>query len=556
MEPTAEQILELVAAYAAKRHRSAEFDPSKPAVPVSGKVFGPEEVVELVRSSLDFWLTSGPETQRFQRALARRAGVRHALMVNSGSSANLLAISTLCASGMRDRRLRPGDEVITVAAGFPTTVNPIVQNGLVPVFVDVELPGYNIDVRQLEDALSPRTRAVVIAHTLGNPFDLEAIEAFCKRHELMLVEDCCDALGATYNGRPVGTFGDLATLSFYPAHQITTGEGGAVLMQRASLRRVAESLRDWGRDCWCDTGCDNTCGKRFSQQHGTLPPGYDHKYVYSEVGYNLKATDLQAAIGAVQLGRLDEFVARRAHNHARLTEGLADLQDTLVLPEAAPGARPSWFGFAHLSARGRTDLAQRSAPFPRGARDRHPPAVRGQPAPPAGVSGCRAPRGRAAHGHERCDRARVLDRLLPGADRRAHRLRDRPLPQGARPAAATRRRSDGTFKQTCRPPITWLSMSYTDAVSRVSQIQAQIASIQTAFDPSVAAATSAGSTTGTSSTGHRRRAPTRPASRAPWRRPRTPAPTTGGAALPSSAQTMLTSDQQQFASRLAVRHRP
>jgi CDP-6-deoxy-D-xylo-4-hexulose-3-dehydrase len=346
MEPTAEQILELVAAYAANRHRSAEFDPSKPVVPVSGKVFGPEEVVELVRSSLDFWLTSGPETQRFQRALARRAGVRHALMVNSGSSANLLAISTLCASGMRDRRLRPGDEVITVAAGFPTTVNPIVQNGLVPVFVDVELPGYNIDVRQLEDALSPRTRAVVIAHTLGNPFDLEAIEAFCKRHELTLVEDCCDALGATFNGRPVGTFGDLATLSFYPAHQITTGEGGAVLMQRASLRRVAESLRDWGRDCWCDTGCDNTCGKRFSQQHGTLPPGYDHKYVYSEVGYNLKATDLQAAIGAVQLGRLDEFVARRAHNHARLKEGLADLHDTLVLPEAAPGARPSWFGFA------------------------------------------------------------------------------------------------------------------------------------------------------------------------------------------------------------------
>jgi CDP-6-deoxy-D-xylo-4-hexulose-3-dehydrase len=247
---------------------------------------------------------------------------------------------------MRDRRLRPGDEVITVAAGFPTTVNPIVQNGLVPVFVDVELPSYNIDVSQLEAALSPRTRAVVIAHTLGNPFDLDTIAAFCARHELMLVEDCCDALGATYNGRPVGTFGDLATLSFYPAHQITTGEGGAVLMQRASLRRVAESIRDWGRDCWCDTGCDNTCGKRFSQQHGTLPPGYDHKYVYSEVGYNLKATDLQAAVGAVQLGRLDEFVQRRAHNHARLREGLAALEDHLILPEAAPGASPSWFGFA------------------------------------------------------------------------------------------------------------------------------------------------------------------------------------------------------------------
>jgi CDP-6-deoxy-D-xylo-4-hexulose-3-dehydrase len=309
-------------------------------------VFGPEEVVELVRASLDFWLTSGPETSRFERALARRAGVRHALMVNSGSSANLLAISTLCAAGLRDRRLRRGDEVITVAAGFPTTVNPIVQNGLVPVFADIELPGYNIDVSQLEAALSPRTRAVVIAHTLGNPFDLDAIVAFCARHELMLVEDCCDALGASYNGRPVGTFGDLATLSFYPAHQITTGEGGAVLLRRASLRRVAESIRDWGRDCWCDTGCDNTCGKRFTQQHGTLPPGYDHKYVYSEVGYNLKATDLQAAVGAVQLGRLSEFVQRRAHNHARLRAGLADLQEVLVLPEAAPGASPSWFGFA------------------------------------------------------------------------------------------------------------------------------------------------------------------------------------------------------------------
>jgi CDP-6-deoxy-D-xylo-4-hexulose-3-dehydrase len=346
MEPTAEQILELVGAYAAKRHRPAQFNPSNPVVPVSGKVFGPEEVVELVRSSLDFWLTSGPETRRFERALARRAGVRHALMVNSGSSANLLAVSTLCSAALRDRRLDRGDEVITVAAGFPTTVNPLVQNGLVPVFVDIELPGYNIDVAQLEAALSPRTRAVVIAHTLGNPFDLDTISAFCARHELMLVEDCCDALGARYRGRPVGTFGDLATLSFYPAHQITTGEGGAVLMQRASLRRAAESIRDWGRDCWCDTGCDNTCGKRFAQQHGTLPPGYDHKYVYSEIGYNLKATDLQAAVGAVQLGRLDEFVRRRGRNHARLRDGLADLQDVLILPEAATAASPSWFGFA------------------------------------------------------------------------------------------------------------------------------------------------------------------------------------------------------------------
>jgi CDP-6-deoxy-D-xylo-4-hexulose-3-dehydrase len=290
--PTAEDILAQVAEYAAHRHTPAPFDPLKPSVPVSGKVFGPEEVVELVRSSLDFWLTSGPETKGFERALARRAGVRHALMVNSGSSANLLAVATLCSPALGERQLRPGDEVITVAAGFPTTVNPLVQHGLVPVFVDIALPSYNIDVSRLDEALSPRTRAVVIAHTLGNPFDLQAVQAFCKRHNLFLIEDCCDALGASYRGEPVGTFGDLATLSFYPAHQITTGEGGAVLMQRAALRRVAESIRDWGRDCWCDTGCDNTCGKRFSQQHGTLPPGYDHKYVYSEIGYNLKATDL------------------------------------------------------------------------------------------------------------------------------------------------------------------------------------------------------------------------------------------------------------------------
>jgi CDP-4-dehydro-6-deoxyglucose reductase, E1 len=346
MAPTADEILALVAAYAAERHRPPRFDPANPSVPVSGKVFGAQEVVELVRASLDFWLTSGPETKRFEQALAAAAGVRHALMVNSGSSANLLAVSTLCSPSLGDTRLRPGDEVITVAAAFPTTVNPIVQNGLVPVFVDIELPGYNLDVARLEDAVSPRTRAVMAAHTLGNPFDLDAVTAFCRRHGLRLIEDCCDALGSTYDGRPVGTFGDLATLSFYPAHQITTGEGGAVLMKRSALRRVSESIRDWGRDCWCDTGCDNTCGKRFSQQHGTLPPGYDHKYVYSELGYNLKATDLQAAIGLVQLGRLEAFVQRRAHNHARLRAGLDDLREVLVLPEATAGASPSWFGFA------------------------------------------------------------------------------------------------------------------------------------------------------------------------------------------------------------------
>src|SRR3954447_9117685 len=267
-------------------------------------------------------------------------------MVNSGSSANLAAVTALMSPMLGDRALKPGDEVITVAAGFPTTVNPLVQNGLVPVFVDVELPTYNIDPAQLEAAVSDRTRTVVIAHTLGNPFDLGAVTDLCRRHGLILVEDCCDALGATYDGRPVGTFGDLATLSFYPAHQITTGEGGAVLTNRAILKRAVESVRDWGRDCWCDSGCDNTCGKRFSQQHGQLPYGYDHKYVYSEVGYNLKAPDMQAAIGAAQLERLDGFVAKRRANHAYLSETLAEMQDVFVLPEATPGSDPSWFGFA------------------------------------------------------------------------------------------------------------------------------------------------------------------------------------------------------------------
>jgi CDP-6-deoxy-D-xylo-4-hexulose-3-dehydrase len=346
MAVTAEQILALVAEYAAERHAPTGFDPTSPAVPVSGRVFGAEEVVELVRTSLDFWLTAGPETKKFERALARAAGLRHALMVNSGSSANLAAVTALTSPQLGDRRLRPGDEVITVAAAFPTTVNPIVQNRLVPVFVDVELPTYNIDPAQLEAAVSSRTRAVVIAHTLGNPFDLGAVTELCRRHDLMLVEDCCDALGATYDGRPVGTFGDLSTLSFYPAHHITTGEGGAVLANRGVMKRIVEIVRDWGRDCWCDPGCENTCGKRFTQQFGTLPAGYDHKYVYSHLGYNLKATDMQAAVGLAQLARLAEFVAARRHNHAYLREALADMQDVLVLPDATPGSDPSWFGFA------------------------------------------------------------------------------------------------------------------------------------------------------------------------------------------------------------------
>jgi len=344
--PSTDHILALVGEYAADRHRPRPFDPASPRVPASGRVFGPEEVVELVRTSLDFWLTAGPEASVFERALARRTGHRHALLVNSGSSANLLALTALTSPRLGDRRLVAGDEVITVAAGFPTTVNPIIQNGLVPVFVDVTLPSYNIDVDALEAALSPRTRAVMVAHTLGNPFDLDAVTAFCERHDLYLIEDCCDALGSTWRGRHVGTFGQLATLSFYPAHQITLGEGGAVLTNRPKLKKLVESFRDWGRDCWCEPGCADTCGKRFTQQFGTLPYGYDHKFVYSHVGYNLKATDMQAAIGSVQLTRLDDFVARRRRNHAALREALAPYEEHLILPEEAPEAHTSWFGFA------------------------------------------------------------------------------------------------------------------------------------------------------------------------------------------------------------------
>jgi CDP-4-dehydro-6-deoxyglucose reductase, E1 len=348
MTPNAsvDQILALVSEYAGAAHAPRAFDPENPRVPASGRVFGPEEVVELVRTSLDFWLTAGPEARVFERDLARRTGQRHALLVNSGSSANLLALTALTSPKLGDRRLRPGDEVITVAAGFPTTVNPIIQNGLVPVFVDVTLPSYNIDVSQLEGALSERTRALMVAHTLGNPFDLDAVSAFCERHQLFLIEDCCDALGSTWRGEPVGTFGELATLSFYPAHQITLGEGGAVLTRRPKLKKIVESYRDWGRDCWCEPGCADTCGKRFTQQFGDLPYGYDHKFVYSHLGYNLKATDMQAAIGTVQLSRLDDFVARRRENHSYLREALAPWSEYLILPEQDQRAETSWFGFA------------------------------------------------------------------------------------------------------------------------------------------------------------------------------------------------------------------
>lgn len=338
-------ILELVAEYQEVAFPQQSFSPGTTSVPVSGRVFDAAEMQMLVDSALDFWLTTGRFAAQFERELARFFGLNHAVLVNSGSSANLLALSCLTSPELGERQLRPGDEVITVAAGFPTTVNPIIQNGLTPVFVDVAIPTYNVDVNALEDAVGPRTRAVMLAHTLGNPFDLDAVTAFTERHGLWLIEDCCDALGSTYRGRHVGTFGDLATVSFYPAHHITLGEGGCVLTGKAKLKKLVESFRDWGRDCWCEPGKDNTCGKRFDWQLGALPYGYDHKYTYSHIGYNLKATDMQAAIGVAQLQKLPGFIAARRRNFDRLYARLQPLSEYFILPEATAHTEPSWFGF-------------------------------------------------------------------------------------------------------------------------------------------------------------------------------------------------------------------
>jgi CDP-6-deoxy-D-xylo-4-hexulose-3-dehydrase len=321
------------------------FVPGKSPVRYAGRVYGEEEMANLAEASAEFWLTAGRWHRRLEAELAEWYGVKHARLVNSGSSANLLAVAALTSHQLGDRRLCPGDEVITVAAGFPTTVAPLIQHGLVPVFVDVKVATGNADVSLLEGARSPRTRAVMMAHTLGNPFDLGAVKAFCDRHHLWLVEDNCDAAGSTFQGKKTGTFGHLSTLSFYPPHHMTTGEGGAVLTSDAKLLRALESLRDWGRDCWCQSGVDNTCGKRFEWHLGELPSGYDHKYVYSHLGYNLKMTDLQASVGVAQLARLDAFAAARRRNWAFFRETLADLQDALELPEATPGSDPSWFGF-------------------------------------------------------------------------------------------------------------------------------------------------------------------------------------------------------------------
>ena len=339
------QILALVAEYAAQQWQPKPFEPGVSPVPVSGKVFDGSDVQHLVDASLDFWLTTGRFAKEFEHRFADWWGLKHCLLVNSGSSANLLAVSALTSPQLGERRLRPGDEVLTCAAGFPTTVTPILQNGLVPVFVDATLPSYNADPERLAAAIGPRTRAIILAHTLGNPFDLEAVMALAKRHALWVIEDCCDAVGAEYQGRKVGTFGDLATVSFYPAHHLTMGEGGAVLTQDSRLKKIVESFRDWGRDCWCEPGVDNTCHKRFDWQLGDLPHGYDHKYTYSHLGYNLKLTDMQAAVGLSQLEKLDGFIDRRRENFRYLHSRLSHLDTHLVLPEATPQSNPSWFGF-------------------------------------------------------------------------------------------------------------------------------------------------------------------------------------------------------------------
>ncbi len=340
-----QQIAGLVTEYAELAHAPRPFEPGVTPIPPSGKVIGAAELKNMVEASLDGWLTTGRFNDEFEQRLARFLGVRYLITVNSGSSANLVAFSALTSPSLGERAIKPGDEVIGVAAGFPTTVNPILQLGAVPVFVDVELGTYNIDAAKVEAAIGPKTRAVMLAHTLGNPYNLDVITALCRKYQLWLIEDCCDALGSTYNGQLVGTFGDIGTLSFYPAHHITMGEGGAVFTNNPELKRIAESFRDWGRDCYCAPGKDNTCGKRFSWKLGSLPEGYDHKYTYSHLGYNVKISDMQAACALAQMNRLDDFIEARKKNFVYLKDRLQNCEEFLILPEATENSDPSWFGF-------------------------------------------------------------------------------------------------------------------------------------------------------------------------------------------------------------------
>lgn len=358
-----EEILERVRRIAELRQEAQPFVPGVTPVKYAGRVYDGEDMAALAESAVEFWLTGGRWHRRLEDGLAKWYGVHAARLVNSGSSANLLAVAALMSHTWGERRLKRGDEVITVAAGFPTTVAPLLQLGAVPVFVDISLPTSNVDVTLLESARSERTRAVAIAHTLGNPFDLDAVTDFCRRHDLWLIEDNCDAAGSLYGGRKTATFGDVATLSFYPPHHMTTGEGGAVLCPTDEMKRVVESLRDWGRDCWCQPGVDNTCGKRFEWQQGDLPFGYDHKYTYSHLGFNLKMSDMQAAVGVTQLRKLDSFCAARRENWRFYRDALDDLRDVLLLPEATAGSDPSWFGFLMV--------VRNEAPFTRDAIVRH-----------------------------------------------------------------------------------------------------------------------------------------------------------------------------------------
>lgn len=346
-------------AYFKKNHAPRPFVPGESYIPPTGKVLDAEDCAHLIDASLDMWLTAGRFADEFETKLAKKVGRKLSKLTVSGSAANLLAFSTLTSWKLGKNRLMPGDEVITVAAGFPTTVNPIIQNGCIPVFVDIDLETHNVDVDALEVAIGPKTRAIMLAHSLGNPFDVVRVAELCEKHNLYLIEDCCDAFGAKMNGRGVGTFGELATLSFYPAHHITMGEGGAVLMDQMKLARICESFRDWGRDCYCKPGTDNTCGKRFEWQLGELPKGYDHKYTYSHIGYNLKVSDMQAAIGVSQLDKIDHFIERRNANFDGLTRRIKDagLEEFVHLPQATPGSQPSWFGY-HMTLRGGCGLSR------------------------------------------------------------------------------------------------------------------------------------------------------------------------------------------------------